>query len=169
MADAGIRIELDDAQLRTALARLARFVRNPEPAFDEIGARLELTTLRRFRTETGPDGERWKPSGKRGGQTLTASGRLGSIRRFVSRDEAGVGTDVAYGPIHQFGGTIPPRVIRPRSKKALAWPGARHPVKEVRHPGSTMPARPFLGVSSGDERAILDIISDHVERALGSR
>ena len=149
-----------------ALARLARFVRNPEPALDEIGARLELSTLRRFRTETGPDGERWKPSGKRGGQTLTARGRLlDSIRRFVSREEAGVGTDVAYGPIHQFGGKTPPRVIRPRSKKALAWPGARHPVKEVRHPGSTMPARPFLGVSGGDERAILAIVGDHVERA----
>ncbi len=27
-------------------------------------------------------------------------------------------------------------IIRPRFKKALFWPGARHPVRMVRHPGT---------------------------------
>lgn len=35
-----------------------------------------------------------------------------------------------------------PRDIVPRNRKALFWPGARHPVKRVRHPG-TRP-RPYL-------------------------
>ncbi len=30
----------------------------------------------------------------------------------------------------------PPHVIEPKNKKALAWPGARHPVKKVNHPGT---------------------------------
>jgi hypothetical protein len=30
----------------------------------------------------------------------------------------------------------PPHVIEPSTKKALAWPGGRHPVKRVNHPGT---------------------------------
>lgn len=30
-----------------------------------------------------------------------------------------------------------PHIIEPRFKKALFWPGARHPVRRVRHPGTT--------------------------------
>lgn len=29
-----------------------------------------------------------------------------------------------------------PHVIEPRNKKALAWPGGRHPVRRVYHPGT---------------------------------
>lgn len=29
-----------------------------------------------------------------------------------------------------------PHVIEPKTKKALAWPGGRHPVKKVNHPGT---------------------------------
>lgn len=29
-----------------------------------------------------------------------------------------------------------PHVIEPKDKQALAWPGARHPVKRVHHPGT---------------------------------
>jgi hypothetical protein len=29
-----------------------------------------------------------------------------------------------------------PREIRSKNKKALYWPGARHPVKKVKHPGT---------------------------------
>lgn len=29
-----------------------------------------------------------------------------------------------------------PHVIEPKNKQALAWPGARHPVKKVHHPGT---------------------------------
>jgi HK97 gp10 family phage protein len=35
-----------------------------------------------------------------------------------------------------------PHVIMPRSKKALFWRGASHPVRKVRHPGTR--ANPFL-------------------------
>lgn len=49
-----------------------------------------------------------------------------------------VGTDhwhyVEYG--------TEPREFGPRTKKALWWPGAHHPVKKVYHPGT--PAQPFM-------------------------
>lgn len=35
-----------------------------------------------------------------------------------------------------------PHIIRPNSKKALHWPGARHPVAVVHHPGTR--AQPYL-------------------------
>lgn len=35
-----------------------------------------------------------------------------------------------------------PHVIEPKDKQALAWPGGRHPVKRVNHPGT--PAYHFL-------------------------
>lgn len=35
-----------------------------------------------------------------------------------------------------------PRIIVPRRKKALYWPGALHPVKSVRHPGTK--ANPYM-------------------------
>lgn len=39
-----------------------------------------------------------------------------------------------YGAALEKG--TPPHMIRPRNKKALYWPGANHPVKRVRHPGT---------------------------------
>lgn len=42
-------------------------------------------------------------------------------------------------PQHEGAG---PHVIRPKAEKALFWPGADHPVKQVNHPGN--PATKFL-------------------------
>ena len=53
-------------------------------------------------------------------------------------------TNVKYAAIHHFGGQTKAHTIVPRVKKALFWPGAGHPVKSVQHPGSRIPARPFL-------------------------
>ena len=182
-AGAGITITVDDGEVGRALRRLQRRVKDLRPALDEIGARLETSTRRRFETETGPDNLPWKPSrasydrGGSGfhplggghqdrGQTLTDTGRLrASITRRLRDDAVEVGTNVVYAAIHQFGGKTPPRTIRPRNRKALAWPGAPHPVRSVRHPGSRMPARPFLGVSGSDERALLRIVSRRIEEA----
>ena len=172
MAGAGITIVVDDAAVGRALKKLRRFVTGDlTPTMDAIGARLENSTLRRFETQTGPGGEKWKPSlraKRQKGQTLTDSGRLrASITRNVreSGDAVEVGTNVAYAGIHQFGGRTRPRTIRPRRRKALWWPGLPHPVASVRHPGSKVPARPFLGVSRGDEARIIEIIVERIKRA----
>jgi len=41
---------------------------------------------------------------------------------------------VRYGGILEEGS--PPHVIRAKNKKALYWRGAKHPVKQVNHPGT---------------------------------
>ena len=169
MAGARIRIEVDDGDVREGLARLIRRARNPMPALDRIGSYLEAATIRRFELEQAPGGAPWRKSrraARDGGQTLTDTGRLrNSITRRVFGDAVEVGTNVVYAAIHQFGGRTRPRVIRPRRKKALFFPGAGHPVRSVNHPGSRIPARPFLGVDDTDRRQIRRIVERFLEGA----
>lgn len=51
-----------------------------------------------------------------------------------------VGTNLEYAPHVEFGTKA--HDILPKNKRALYWPGARHPVKKVRHPGTS--PQPFL-------------------------
>lgn len=73
------------------------------------------------------------------------TGRLRSS--IVSRAEGSgrsvgyvIGTNVNYAAAVEYG--TAPHVIKPVNKKALYWPGARHPVAQVNHPGTA--AKPFL-------------------------
>jgi len=123
----------------------------------------KASTLARFRKSVGPGGVPWDES-KRGGQTLVKSGRL--ARSFgtspdslvkVTPTSAEWGTNVVYAGIHQFGGRTAAHVIKARRAKALYIPGIGFR-KSVRHPGSNIPARPFLGLDAEDELAIEDIV-----------
>lgn len=77
-------------------------------------------------------------------QIITAEGLVntGRYRSSISwrlgGDGAGlfaeIGSRVPYAGFIEFG--TRPHVIRPRSKQALAWKGAEHPVRLVHHPGT---------------------------------
>ncbi|GHD63835.1 phage virion morphogenesis protein [Jeongeupia chitinilytica] len=104
----------------------------------------------------------------RGGKILQSSGRLASsITQNSSNDNAVVGTNVKYAAIHQFGGKTKPHEIRPRNKKALAWAGGRHPVGKVNHPGSDIPARPFLVLADTDVAEIESTVETYLREAIG--
>jgi hypothetical protein len=83
------------------------------------------------------------PIGKPGG----GKGHPGMLRRSIyaryANFEGEVGPDLAVTPyayyVHE--GTRP-YDIRPKTKKALFWKGASHPVKVVHHPG--IRANPFV-------------------------
>lgn len=84
---------------------------------------------------------------------------------FAVRSVIGVLATVAYGRIQEQGGVTSPHLIRPRYKKALRWVSGRTGplllmksgkpsrknrgffvfAKLVHHPGSRIPARPFIG------------------------
>lgn len=70
------------------------------------------------------------------------TGRLrGGMYHEVNRGELRVGVrNVPYWSTVEFGSA--PHIITPTTKKALHWPGARHPVNKVMHPGT--PAQPFM-------------------------
>ena len=73
-----------------------------------------------------------------------ASGKLRqNIYARYTQGEGVVGPDLNVTPyaifVHE--GTRA-HIIRPKTKKALYWKGAKHPVKMVRHPGTK--ANPFV-------------------------
>ena len=71
--------------------------------------------------------------------------KTGHLRRSISVDmgnlEATIHTsNVKYAVMVEKGAKA--HIIKPKSKKALYWKGASHPVKQVNHPGSK--AKPYL-------------------------
>ena len=166
--------KLDDREIMAALNRLSAKAKRLAPAFKNIGEELLRSTRERFALQEDPDGHKWQPlkdstkankaaHGYGSQNILTMRGHLRDSIRYQA-DEQGVriGTNRIYGAIHQFGGTTRAHEIKPANKKALAWPGARYPVRSVKHPGSVIPARPFLGISERDKTRILEIVADHL-------
>lgn len=74
-------------------------------------------------------------------------GKTGMLRRNIRATSQGlkgkVGPDLNITPyaLYVHEGTRP-YVIRPKQKKALYWPGAKYPVKKVKHPG--IKANPYV-------------------------
>lgn len=103
-----------------------------------------LTSRRTWWTKTGNLSKKGREA-LAGRLILTDTGRLRRSIHFRAINQGVEGcTNVKYAAIHQLGGTTKAHMIYPRRKKALAWPAAEHPVRRVSHPGSRIPARPFL-------------------------
>lgn len=99
------------------------------------------------------------------GKILQRSGALASsIVQDFDAHQAVVGTNKVYGPIQQFGGVTKPHVIKARTKRALSFGGIV--VRSVNHPGSNIPARPFLRLTPRDLRDIMGASRKHYVRAL---
>jgi phage gpG-like protein len=121
------------------------------------------------------------------------TGRLRSSVRFLVAETSSeinitFGSDVPYAAIHEFGGKTPAHDIRPKRKRMLRFisPGFTGEVRRtktgklarrqadgaisfarvVHHPGSKVPARPFLTPGVGDELpAFQESMSALLERA----
>lgn len=164
-----LHFDLDDAAPRAALDRLA----DPDltPLMAQIGLALETAARRRIeQTNIGPDGAPWpqsKAAQKRGTPTLFEKRRLAaSLTHQAAAARAEVGTNLAYAAIHQFGGVIQ-RWARSQplyfkyDRREGAFRGFAKKSKanfmkyaEIGEGKTVMPARPYLGVSAEDEKAI---------------
>ncbi|WP_051554370.1 phage virion morphogenesis protein [Desulfobulbus elongatus] len=174
MAGVSIDIRYEDSSVRLSLTRLRQRVGRMAPAYKVIGEELTNSTIDRFSRQVDPEGHPWQPLQP---ATLAAKAARGMSPKILrargyladsihpQADEQGVriGTARIYAAIQQLGGKTRAHVIRARTKKALAWPGAAHPVRQVNHPGSKIPPRRFLGVSLQDRDAILEIVEDYLE------
>lgn len=165
MSGAIVEISAGGGRIGQELERLAAKLADLHDPLAEMGEMLVASTHARFGQGVTPEGAPWAPlapsvvAQKKGPGILRESFHLqGSIRYQVSGDELRVGTDLPYAAAHQFG--LPARTIRPKAGKALAWPGAKHPVHQVNHPG--LKARPFLGLSAEDETAMLGVLQDYL-------
>lgn len=160
-----IKIDLDDRSVLNALNGLLRAGADLQPALQDIGEYLVVATRDRFRDGVAPDGAPWAPNSpvttaRRGKGAAGKRPLIGETRqlstRIVSRVTAHtveVGSPLEYAAVHQFG-----------AGKGQFGRSKRGPI-----PWGDIPARPFLGLSEEDRREVLDILQEHLERAMGGR
>lgn len=144
-----LKVEVDDADLTAFLTSKIAQMENLRPFHDRVGEHLTNSIEDRFDSQTAPDGSAWTALApatianrlrRHGNAELTILreyGRLaGSFNYAASADQVKIGTPVVYAAIQHFGGKA----------------GRNHSV--------TIPARPVLGLSPQDERAIGEIAED---------
>lgn len=154
----GVRIKINpDSGVLSALTKLALNSGDKTALLDEIGINLAENARLRFVDQVDPEGQPWKPSLRakaQSGETLRDTGRLmASITHAVSGNSVEYGTNVFYAPYLHFGAHI----------KAVAKPYLVFKVPDggwISKKDVTLPARPFLGLSSEDEQLVVDIIGN---------
>ncbi len=150
-------IDISD-EFRDWLDKLAARCQHREPLMNKVAGIMLDAVDENFVQDGRPA---WQPLKYRDGKPLMRTGRLhGSIEPFADNDQAVVGTNVVYARIHQMGGKTRPHIIRPRNKKALYFNGRF--ASQVNHPGSDIPARPFLSLTDDDNDAIRQAVIDHL-------
>jgi phage gpG-like protein len=163
MAGAGLEVSCDGEyeKIMEALHRAS------SPALQQIaisgGNALRDISREAFQKKADPAaGAKWdelkSPESKRKNQNriLYLGGGLFRSISFNAFPDGSViiGSNLVYARIHQQGGKTKAHEIRPRNAKALKFKGICR--KLVRHPGSDIPPRPFLGVPKDFERQFFD-------------
>lgn len=139
---------------RAAIERLAGW--DKVELMETIGRVVQLQTRQRLAVDKeGPNGEAWPPN-RKGSSLLYQTGALhDSIDYIAGPDEVVVGSPLVYAAIHHFGG-----VIKPKNAKALAFMAGNSMIyaKQV-----TIPARPYIGISSSNETEIEGVVADFLQ------
>lgn len=161
-----IEIKINTQAFENSLNMLAQRTANTRPLMGDLARIMRNAVLDNFEAGGRPAWvPRKYPAAREGSGLLQASGRLrNSITPSADNNTAVVGTNVPYAAIHHFGGQTPPHLIKPKKKKALKF-GGRF-AKQVNHPGSKIPARPFMTLAPEDERALADAVSDYLAAAI---
>ena len=118
---------------------------SPREVFDELsqGIKTSVNFIRPIMRMEAPRGKSRKLS-----QNIQA-------KAVGLEGEVGPNLDITPYAWYVHEGTNP-YTIRPKAKKALWWPGARHPVKKVRHPG--IKANPFIERTFGQIKSPVEKI-----------
>jgi len=165
-------ITVNNADTLAAIERLERAGGDLAPAMRKIAQALAYETERNFAAGGRPKWAPLKnpPERRQGGAILQDSGQLAaSITTDYGASHALIGSNKEYAAIHQFGGKTKPHTIRPVKGKALAFGGIV--VRQVQHPGSDIPARPYLPVLPDGSlqpeanEEVLDTILRHLENS----
>lgn len=164
-----ITVEIDNRAVLDALEHLRDRIEDIDPAFRQIGERLTETTQARFNTSTGPDGQRWAPNSQ---ATILSylAGKSGSYQKKTGKISAkGAGYAMNKHPLVASGllqdsihwQLIPGGVAVGTDRFAEAWDGGAA-VHQFGSRDSHIPARPFLGLSEGDEQTILEVLARYL-------
>ncbi len=138
-----LRTDLEGSEaVQKRLTKMLRGVDNLFPLMDEIGGIMVASTQDNFERGRAPDGTAWLPSERaldQGGQTLVDQGiLLGSQTHSADHDSVEWGSNMVYAGIQQFGGDT------------------------GRNRATKLPARPYLGISTGDAAEIESAAEDYL-------
>lgn len=120
----------------------------------QVGENQETAALQRRKSQGGKRGLPWCGPG--------------TCKRAITEDSddgsAWVTASMVYARIHNFGGKTEPHEIKARNGKTLAFSieGKSILRKSVHHPGSDIPARPFMVIQDEDLEYARDTLLDHL-------
>ncbi|ACL72722.1 putative bacteriophage protein [Thioalkalivibrio sulfidiphilus HL-EbGr7] len=151
---AGVEVRVDDAAVRAALERLARFAGAPREALADIGEYMQRVVDDRFAAGRNPEGRAWERNSaatllrKRNPRILHESPLLrGSIHYRATDDALAQGTRLEYAAVQQFGA------------RQGAFGRTR---RNVPIPWGDIPARPFLGFNAADRAEVMRLLEAHI-------
>lgn len=171
-----ITVRLESAPVIARLQEIARRVDDLSPAMRGIGELMVESTKERFKSSTGPDGQRWKANA-----LGTVLARLAKIKGAYSKRDGrltkkGATAITSKKPLVDTG--MLQDTIRYQltpggqgveigtNRFAGEWEGGAA-VHQFGNRKGTIPARPFLGLSANDERAVLDVLDRFLHQAVG--
>jgi len=185
---AGSKITLRDTA-SAVITRIVGAARHPGELMATYAALLLTSTQRRFERQIDPEGVAWRPLSKR-----TAAGRIGRRKRGTSNilrvttrlyqsiatasddTSAEVGTNLEYGAVHQFGDEITQyarsqklSLKKIRTKYRFVKPGTKGAVERnitIKEHTVRIPARPYLGFSEPDIKALIDAGQDYLKQEM---
>lgn len=130
------------------LQLILRAAADKTPYLELMGMAVVSVSKRSF-TDSGLRAAVWRNKLDGSASTLQKSTTLRRSVRItgISADGVTIGSDRKYAAIHQLGGTTRAHLIKVRKARALRF-GGRF-ARSVKHPGSRMPARPFIPVIGG--------------------
>ncbi|ELI9041827.1 TPA: phage virion morphogenesis protein [Pseudomonas aeruginosa] len=187
MSGARIELEFDSQQVTQALSAAAATLRSPTKILEDLIEPLLHIHQARFRAQQAPDGTPWTALSPRylarkrrnRDKILTASGDLRKLAGQVEGDTLLFGTNLPYGAIHQFGGTIQRQerqsTVYFRMNERTGEVGRQFVPKRRSNFAQdvrigpytiTMPARPWLGTSDTDDAKLLQRVMSLINSTL---
>jgi len=146
-------IKLESQPVIDALHNLQHIGLELDPVLKNIGEMLINSTKERFRTSRAPDGTQWAEKQDKTFNDRPLIGETKSLSRqihwqLVSGDLL-VGSTMEYGATQHFGAAA--------GQYGQTTRGAAIPFGNIA-------ARPFIGISTDDETAILEFIERYIEK-----
>lgn len=163
MAGSRISVDFDAKTARASLRGLLGGIENPAPLLAQLGEYTLRTTRDRFKTQTAPDGTAWavlqpwykKEKSQNKNRVLTLRGFLRGqlVSQVVGGKSVEIGSNSVYAAVHQFGSDRPQHLERLQ----------RRHKKEFIARETTIPARPYLGLSDEDRNEIVERTLDWLQ------
>jgi phage gpG-like protein len=165
MAGAGIEVKYDSGFSKILEALEKASMPDLEAIAGFMGGELHDISNTAFQKRADPvTGEGWAdlkyPYNGEKKSTLRRGGILFASRDWITEGGTVIyGSNMEYARIHQEGGKTKAHEIKARNRKGLSFAGrdgTRVARKSVKHPGSEIAARPYMGVPKDFDRRLLE-------------